>query len=98
MPIDDKNPNGTSKPEGWKKHKLKKFEYQEEAKKPAPDPNANKDLGMMNVWKEGRYPKEYKTCQSGTVRHELDTENLGRCLNRYTCKICKITWTVDSSG
>ena len=51
-----------------------------------------KDLGTMNGWNET--PIEFKVCKE--AGHELTVENLGRCYNKYTCEICKISWKVDS--
>ena len=51
-----------------------------------------KDLGTMNSWNET--PPKFKICKE--AGHELTVENLGRCYNKYTCEICKISWKVDS--
>lgn len=29
--------------------------------------------------------------------HKIVVKNIGRCLNQYTCEICKYTYKVDSS-
>lgn len=41
---------------------------------------------------------------AGTVKvyqfgceHDMSSENIGNCLNRYTCKVCGFSVTVDSS-
>ena len=51
-----------------------------------------KDLSTMNDWNET--PPEFKVCKE--AGHELTVENLGRCYNKYTCEICRISWKVDS--
>ena len=50
-----------------------------------------KNLGCMNGWREA--PEEVKKCE-----HNLDINNIGSCLTRYTCKPCGYSYTVDSSG
>ena len=77
---------------GWKKHKLLRFAYLEKAKEHDPNPDEPKSLGIMNAWTPGKYPAEYNNCN-----HIKISKNLGVCYNRYTCTICKITYTVDSS-
>lgn len=52
-----------------------------------------KNLGCANCWRED--PPEYVKCRE--QKHELNMQNLGRCYNQYSCDICKIYWTVDSS-
>jgi hypothetical protein len=59
-----------------------------------------KDLGCKNLWDWGdrQYPSEYLKCKD--LGHKLH-EEMGRsysCINTYTCDICKIKFTTDSSG
>jgi hypothetical protein len=51
------------------------------------------DLGYMNSW--GESPEEYKKCRDAD--HELTCREPYRCVIEYTCKVCKIKWSVDSS-
>ena len=52
-----------------------------------------KDLGCLNGFRV--IPEEMKACQD--QHHVLKETNIGRCYNRYTCEICGISYTVDSS-
>lgn len=52
-----------------------------------------KDLGCANGWKQS--PDEYKKCAE--LDHTTTAQNIGPCYTRYTCPICKISWTEDSS-
>lgn len=49
------------------------------------------DLGCANSWAEA-VPEPYKQCN-----HPAQVDKLSRCYNRYTCNICRITYTIDSS-
>lgn len=55
--------------------------------------NKWKDLGFVNGWREN--PKEYDACKA--QGHKLIETNIGTCLNRWECPICKIHFDVDSS-
>lgn len=54
-----------------------------------------RNLGTMNNWPLKKWPKEYWHCIN--EGHQRDSQNNGRCLTIYSCKICKITYSVDSS-
>lgn len=54
-----------------------------------------RDLGTMNDWPQNKYPREYWHCVG--EKHQRDSRTTGRCLTQYSCKICKITYAVDSS-
>lgn len=51
------------------------------------------DLGYANGW--GEAPEIVKQCKK--EGHYVKSENLGNCLNMYTCEICKYKYKVDSS-
>jgi hypothetical protein len=50
---------------------------------------------------EDNTPPEYVACQQafkgGHANHPLEVVTIGRCYRRYTCSLCGITWTEDSS-
>lgn len=52
------------------------------------------NLGYANGWGE-KTPKIIEKCQK--LEHKLFSENIGRCLNRYSCPICSYYYVVDSS-
>jgi len=52
-----------------------------------------KDLGIANGWRET--PPELITCSDQD--HKISTINIGKCLTKFICPICKIKWEVDSS-
>ena len=54
--------------------------------------NNIRDLGMLNGMET---TDEIENCEA--ARHKTKYEVVGTCLTRYTCPICGITWTVDSS-
>jgi len=49
-----------------------------------------KSLGYANSW-QGT-PAIVQNC-----KHPREAKNEGRCLNRYTCKLCGFAFLVDSS-
>ena len=51
------------------------------------------DLGYLNEWHKDP-PEIYKKCRR--EGHKLSVTNIGRCLNRYTCKECGYFYTIDS--
>ena len=51
------------------------------------------NLGYINGWVET--PEQIKKCRR--LEHNLVEKNIGRCLNEYTCPICKYSYKVDSS-
>lgn len=54
------------------------------------------NLGIMNGW--GERPKEYENCVR--QKHVLDyrlSKNWS-CYTYYSCPLCKIKFSVDSSG
>ena len=51
------------------------------------------DLGYMNSWDKA--PEEYKACREAD--HELTCRAPHNCVIEYTCKVCKIKWSIDSS-
>jgi len=59
--------------------------------------NEIKDLGCMNGWENGNWPKEWTKCCESQPTHKLVVANKGNCWTQYTCPICGITWDVDSS-
>ena len=60
------------------------------------EPKPIKDLGLENEWYSTGYPSEYWDCLD--AGHTKEKEVLGSCLTQYTCRICGITYKVDSSG
>lgn len=56
-----------------------------------------KDLGCMNGWVLGASPKEYLCCWSLNHIKSIIKKKLGNCLYEYTCPICKIKYSADSS-
>jgi len=54
-----------------------------------------KDLGSFNGFHKN-VPTEFIKCTN--LGHIPIKTNLGKCLNEYTCKICQIKYSVDSSG
>lgn len=60
-----------------------------------PSPIIVKNLGTMNSWQNDA-PAEYRNCVMGG--HHPVKSNIGKSLNRYTCNICHMSWTVDSGG
>ena len=56
-----------------------------------------KHLGWANVWDylKKPEPEEFKNCNA--ANHRLERYELGRCLMRYKCPICRISYDVDSS-
>jgi hypothetical protein len=74
-----------------------KFNYLKDAYKPELDPNTPIELGTMNGWgNKDNYPASYTTCQ-GKERHLLTCEEIAHNYFRYTCPLCKITFTADTS-
>ena len=57
-----------------------------------------KDLGCRNGWKEepGEYQEHEQRRMHGIGEHHENPQKVRRCLTRYTCNECGITWTVDS--
>lgn len=55
-----------------------------------------KNLGCMNGWGE-KTPEEYKVCCRGNHFKYMEVKILGNCWEQYTCPICKIVYTIDSS-
>ena len=53
-----------------------------------------KNFGYANGW--NNTPKEVKCCRD--LGHTLEGRKIGNCVHEHYCPICKITWTVDSSG
>jgi hypothetical protein len=51
------------------------------------------NLGYANGWIT--VPEIREKCKC--LEHKLVVKNIGRCLNQYTCEICKYTYKVDSS-
>ena len=51
------------------------------------------NYGYANGWNET--PEAIKKCRE--LKHKTVEKKLGRCLNQYTCDICKYTYKVDSS-
>ena len=51
------------------------------------------DYGYLNGW--NNTPEQVKKCRE--EQHPLKVENIGRCLNKYTCNICGYTYKIDSS-
>ncbi len=54
-----------------------------------------RDLGYANGWGKGKTPEIVKSCND--QNHRGFSENVGRCLNKYGCKICDYFYLVDSS-
>ena len=65
------------------------------------------DIGCMNGWGEDRpqaYVEHKEKCKTEMTdkfgrtydMYDMDEVNLGRCYNRYTCKKCGISYTIDS--
>lgn len=52
-----------------------------------------KHLGAANGWL--MQPQELKECEK--QRHKQKEQQLGNCYHEYTCDICNIKYTVDSS-
>lgn len=52
-----------------------------------------KDLGFANGWRD--IPIIVQGCRE--LKHEIESENIGKCLHRYSCYICKYKYKVDSS-
>jgi hypothetical protein len=52
------------------------------------------DLGYANGWGD-KTPKLVISCQE--KKHTIMHTNIGRCLNRFECYICKYFYLVDSS-
>jgi hypothetical protein len=59
-----------------------------------PSESKTTSLGYMNGW-GGDVPPIVKQCRQ--KNHTLSQENVGRCLNQYTCHICGYSYMVDSS-
>ena len=100
MPIDDKNPDGTPKQDGWKKHKIKKFELEEPAPEVVRDSEGYLNLGTTRGWTLENGPKEFVACQSSEPKHLLIPKPLsygGRGIIEKPCPICKIRWTDDTT-
>ena len=51
------------------------------------------NLGYANGWTVT--PEIREKCVR--LEHKLVEKNIGRCLNEYTCPICKYSYKVDSS-
>ena len=51
-----------------------------------------KSLGFANSW--NKPPEELKKCIE--EKHLTLIEKVGKCLIRYTCKECQITYVIDS--
>jgi len=54
-----------------------------------------KDLGWLNGYNNG-LPKEYEKCVS--QEYEVFGRKIGNCAYEYTCDICNICYSIDSSG
>lgn len=54
-----------------------------------------KFLGVANGWNKD--PMKKKICRA--LQHPIDEESLNssRTYHRYSCKICRIYWEIDSS-
>lgn len=50
------------------------------------------NLGYANGWPST--PEIREKCYN--LGHKLVVKNIGRCLNEYTCPICKYSYKVDS--
>ncbi len=50
------------------------------------------NLGYANGWVST--PEIRQKCKR--LDHKLVEKNIGRCLNEYTCEICKYSYKVDS--
>lgn len=76
---------------------LKRFAYLDQEAAAA---GSVQNLGTMNAWGDKKdYPKKYRHCQIRKRKnpHTIVQATIGRCLNKYTCSTCSISWTVDSS-
>lgn len=58
-------------------------------------PDEMKDLGCANGW--GKDPQEVIKCRADNHKHLKQVEEMGRCLTRVTCPICRYAYTYDSS-
>lgn len=54
------------------------------------------DLGCVNGMLEDSLEKE-KINNCWKLKHHQNEYNIGTCYNRYTCRLCNITFTIDSS-
>ena len=53
-----------------------------------------KDLGWLNGYNNG-LPEEYEKCRA--QGHKVSGREVGNCAYEYTCNICNITYSIDSS-
>ena len=51
-----------------------------------------KSLGFANSW--DKLPEELEKCIE--KKHFILIEKIGKCLTRYTCKECQISYVIDS--
>lgn len=58
---------------------------------PAPQPW--RDFGCANGWIQN--PPAYDECMA--AKHVVRGKTVGRCLTRYSCDICRISFEFDSS-
>ena len=56
--------------------------------------NGIKNLGYANGWQNGT-PEIVRQCHE--KGHPLEVANVGRCVTKYTCKVCEYTYEIDSS-
>lgn len=59
--------------------------------------NEIKDLGCMNGWENGNWPKEWTKCCESKPAHKLIEKKITHNWSEYTCQICNIKYNVDMS-
>ena len=55
------------------------------------------DLGCMNGWYDENDERRIMVNTCWREKHPMTQETIGTCYNRYVCKKCRITFTIDSS-